>query len=48
VTESQPPPTTDPDIDSPGDAPGRDLALELVRVTEAGALAAAHWVGIGD
>src|SRR5881394_1083747 len=28
--------------------PDRNLALELVRVTEAGALAAARWVGRGD
>jgi fructose-1,6-bisphosphatase II len=28
--------------------PGRNLALELVRVTEAAALAAARWVGRGD
>jgi len=48
VTDSQPPQTVDPDIDSPDDAPGRDLALELVRVTEAGALAAGRWVGRGD
>ncbi|MFC4560546.1 class II fructose-bisphosphatase [Nocardiopsis mangrovi] len=32
---------------SPG-APDRNLALELVRVTEAAALAAARWVGRGD
>ena len=39
----------DPDADAPGDdAPGRDLALELVRVTEAGAIAAGRWVGKGD
>jgi fructose-1,6-bisphosphatase II len=49
VTETQPPQPVDPDIDSPSDeAPGRDLALELVRVTEAGALAAGRWVGRGD
>jgi fructose-1,6-bisphosphatase II len=48
VTETQPPQSVDPDIDSPDDAPGRDLALELVRVTEAGALAAGRWVGRGD
>jgi fructose-1,6-bisphosphatase II len=30
------------------DAPDRNLALELARVTEAGALAAARWVGRGD
>jgi len=29
-------------------APDRNLALELVRVTEAAALAAARWVGFGD
>ena len=28
--------------------PDRNLALELVRVTEAAALAAARWVGLGD
>jgi len=29
-------------------APDRNLALELARVTEAGAMAAARWVGLGD
>ena len=33
---------------APGPHPGRNLALELVRVTEAAALAAARWVGRGD
>ena len=28
--------------------PDRNLALELVRVTEAAAMAAGHWVGRGD
>ena len=28
--------------------PDRNLALELVRVTEAAALAAARWIGVGD
>ncbi|MFN8112944.1 MAG: class II fructose-bisphosphatase [Solirubrobacterales bacterium] len=32
----------------PGSTPDRNLALELVRVTEAAALAAARWVGRGD
>jgi fructose-1,6-bisphosphatase II len=32
----------------PRQAPDRNLALELVRVTEAGAMAAARWVGRGD
>src|SRR6201996_6146472 len=31
-----------------GEAPDRNLALELVRVTEAAALAAGRWVGRGD
>src|ERR671929_1792604 len=31
-----------------GSRPDRNLALELVRVTEYGALAAARWVGIGE
>ena len=31
-----------------GAKPDRNLALELVRVTEAAALAAARWVGRGD
>jgi fructose-1,6-bisphosphatase II len=46
--EPEPPASVDTGIDSPDDAPGRDLALELVRVTEAGALAAGRWVGRGD
>ena len=29
-------------------APDRNLALELVRVTEAAAMAAGRWVGRGD
>src|SRR5215210_3030846 len=32
----------------PGTKPDRNLALELVRVTEAAALAAARWVGRGE
>ena len=32
----------------PGSTPDRNLALELVRVTEAAVLAAARWVGRGD
>lgn len=32
----------------PNTTPDRNLALELVRTTEAAALAAAHWVGRGD
>jgi fructose-1,6-bisphosphatase II len=33
---------------APARAPDRNLALELVRVTEAAALAAARWIGMGD
>jgi fructose-1,6-bisphosphatase II len=33
---------------SRGEAPDRNLAMELVRVTEAGAMAAGRWVGRGD
>ena len=29
-------------------APDRNIALELVRVTEAGAMAAARWIGRGE
>src|ERR1700759_2487523 len=35
-------------LEPPPDSPDRNLALELVRVTEAAALAAARWVGRGD
>src|SRR6266571_3630452 len=41
VTVSEPP-------RPPRQAPDRNLAMELVRVTEAGAMAAARWVGRGD
>src|SRR6516162_673161 len=41
VTVSEPP-------QPPSHAPDRNLAMELVRVTEAGAMAAARWVGRGD
>ena len=36
------------DIEPNTDRPDRNLALEIVRVTEAAALAAARWVGRGD
>jgi fructose-1,6-bisphosphatase II len=39
--------TADPVAPPPG-APDRNLALELVRVTEAAALSAGRWVGRGD
>src|SRR3954453_13390924 len=35
-------------LEIPPDSPDRNLALELVRVTEAAALADARWVGRGD
>jgi fructose-1,6-bisphosphatase II len=37
-----------PDLTAAHDAPDRNLALELVRVTEAAAMAAGRWVGRGD
>ncbi|WP_326598788.1 class II fructose-bisphosphatase [Streptomyces sp. NBC_01803] len=37
-----------PPLDVAPEAPDRNLALELVRVTEAGALASGRWVGRGD
>ena len=37
-----------PDFETPTNAPDRNLALELVRVTEAAAMAAGRWVGRGD
>jgi fructose-1,6-bisphosphatase II len=41
--------TTGPEVPEPGrHAPDRNLALELARVTEAAAMAAARWVGRGD
>jgi fructose-1,6-bisphosphatase II len=37
-----------PSLSPPPTAPDRNLALELVRVTESGAMAAGRWVGRGD
>lgn len=37
-----------PPLDVSPEAPDRNLALELVRVTEAGAMASGRWVGRGD
>ncbi|MFB4194948.1 class II fructose-bisphosphatase [Streptomyces carpaticus] len=37
-----------PPLDVAPEAPDRNLALELVRVTEAGAMASGRWVGRGD
>jgi fructose-1,6-bisphosphatase II len=41
-------PSSAADETATGEAPDRNLALELVRVTEAAALAASRWVGRGD
>ena len=30
------------------ESPDRNIAMELVRVTEAGAMAAARWIGRGE
>jgi fructose-1,6-bisphosphatase II len=48
MTEPEQPFIPEGDPDRPAGAPDRNLALELVRVTEAGALAAGRWVGHGD
>ena len=40
--------TVVPEFETPTRAPDRNLALELVRVTEAAAMAAGRWVGRGD
>jgi fructose-1,6-bisphosphatase II len=40
--------TVPPELAVPQEAPDRNLALELVRVTEAAAMAAGRWVGRGD
>ncbi|MEW5528342.1 fructose-bisphosphatase class II, partial [Streptomyces virginiae] len=37
-----------PQLEVSPEAPDRNLALELVRVTEAAAMAAGRWVGRGD
>ena len=37
-----------PTSNSRREAPDRNLAMELVRVTEAAAMAAGRWVGRGD
>jgi fructose-1,6-bisphosphatase II len=45
---TQPGQPTDPVDEAPPTAPDRNLALDLVRVTEAAALAAGRWIGRGD
>jgi fructose-1,6-bisphosphatase II len=41
-------PVVSPGLSAAHEAPDRNLALELVRVTEAAAMAAGRWVGRGD
>ena len=41
-------PQLSPSLSAAHEAPDRNLALELVRVTEAAAMAAGRWVGRGD
>src|SRR3546814_14366387 len=41
-------PTRPPEFRVDPESPDRNLALELVRVTEAAAMAAGRWVGRGD
>ncbi|WP_245551732.1 fructose-bisphosphatase class II, partial [Gordonia hirsuta] len=49
MTESKAIPATTQGADTMSkQAPDRNLAMELVRVTEAAALAAGRWVGRGD
>lgn len=48
MADAQPSISIDPAIETPKDAPDRNLAMELVRVTEAAAMAAGRWVGRGD
>ena len=48
MTETPGPTSVPPSLAPPVEAPDRNLALELVRVTEAAAMAAGRWVGRGD
>jgi fructose-1,6-bisphosphatase II len=48
VTETSNDRAVQPVVPTPPTAPDRNLALELVRVTEAAALGAARWIGRGD
>jgi fructose-1,6-bisphosphatase II len=48
MTETAGPTSVPPSLAPPVEAPDRNLALELVRVTEAAAMAAGRWVGRGD
>src|SRR3954470_13885574 len=48
MTDPAPSGSVPPELAVSHQAPDRNLALELVRVTEAAAMAAARWVGRGD
>ena len=48
MTETPDPTTVPESLATPVEVPDRNLALELVRVTEAAAMAAGRWVGRGD
>lgn len=48
MTDTVTMPTMEPTLDVAPQSPDRNLALELVRVTEAAAMAAGRWVGKGD
>src|SRR4051794_10486644 len=48
MTDSATGPAVPPELAVGRQAPDRNLALELVRVTEAAAMAAGRWVGRGD
>ncbi len=48
MTQDLPPGPTGHTFSTPNNAPDRNLAMELVRVTEAAAMAAGRWVGRGD
>src|SRR3954452_1929111 len=48
MTETPGATSVPPSLAPPVEAPDRNLALELVRVTEAAAMAAGRWVGRGD
>ena len=48
MSESLPTAPIGHSFETPSNAPDRNLAMELVRVTEAAAMAAGRWVGRGD
>jgi fructose-1,6-bisphosphatase II len=48
VTQSLPTAPIGHSFETPSNAPDRNLAMELVRVTEAAAMAAGRWVGRGE